>query len=588
MRRGLDVGTDIVLWNSIAKRRRSPGDTFLENGLGILKAHLEERGFSVEVVDWARSACWRELTPGMLSRMNRYLGERLMAGKGKKAAAALYFPPFILSQELTSAIQGRRLERKLRRFAAYLRDSGCRVLGIKAWYGESYKAAKTLAALVRDTAPWILIVVGGPHSSVYRETLLEDGKFDLAVVGEGERVLSGILELARRADTKRRLLKEIIERAERGELGNLVYRCDGETRISRLDGAKADEKPVPAYSSMDGKTMIHVVVDSLGCPWGGCNFCVHSHIYPHLSLRNPEAVVDEIGSMVARGIGIFRFAGSSSSLGHIEKIARLIEERGLKIIYSMFARSEPDISGNRDAYERTVESYRTIIRSGLRAVFLGGEAADDNILRKVMNKGLTREDVIATMEAMREAEAAEGLPLDIGLSLIYPPPTMGVTTLEELKESNIRLVEKTSPDSVLVSPPAPFPGTSWYKDSARFGFRLADDFAGKMLGYDYVMYKPPSMWPDIDLELEGLKFREILEECNGLRNALEERGFVTEVTDEHFLMLRAAGYTGREGAEKFKKQAVLDIVSSNYDWMMELEEKVNRASRVQALMNVRG
>jgi len=582
------VSIDIVLWNSISKRRRSPGDTFLENGLGILKAHLEERGFSVEVVDWARSACWKELTPVLLSRINRYLGEKLMAGKRKKAATALYFPLFLLSQELTSAIQKRRLERRLREFSVYLRDSGCRVLGIKTWYGESYAAAKTLAAFVRETAPGILIVAGGPHSSVYRETLLEDGGFDLAVVGEGERVLSGILALAKRMETKRKLLEEIADRAERGELRNLVYRRDGGTRMSRLDEARADEKPVPAYSSVEGKTMIHVVVDSLGCPWGACNFCVHSRIYPCLSLRNPEAVVDEIGLMAARGIGVFRFAGSSSSLGHIEEIARLIEKRGMKIVYSMFARSEPRISGSRSVYERTVESYRTIIRSGLRAVFLGGEAADDGILRKVMNKGLTEEDIIATMKAMREAATEEGLPLDIGLSLIYPAPTMGMVALEELRESNIRLVETTSPDSVLISPPAPFPGTSWYRESARFGFRLADDFAGKMLGYDYVMYKPPSMWPDIDLELEGLKFREILEECNNLRNALEEKGFVTEVTDEHFLMLRMAGYTGKEGAKKFKEQAVLDIVSSNYDWIMELEEKVNRASRAQAMMNVRG
>lgn len=140
---------------------------------------------------------------------------------------------------------------------------------------------------------------------------------------------------------------------------------------------------------------------------------------------------------------------------------------------------------------------------------------------------------------------------------------------------------------MLVNPPAPFPGTSWYTNTTQFGFELDEDFAKNMLVYDYVLYKPPSLWPDITMKLEGMSFRQILAECQSLRKSFENRGFITEVTDEHFLMMRAAGYTGKEGARKFKNEALLDILSSNYRWMTQLEEKVNQASKKQALLTMR-
>ena len=108
-----------------------------------------------------------------------------------------------------------------------------------------------------------------------------------------------------------------------------------------------------------------------------------------------------------------------------------------------------------------------------------------------------------------------------------------------------------------------------------------------MLGYEYVLYKPPSLWPDINIKLEGMSFRQILEECQNLRKSLEEKGFVTEVTDEHFLMMRASGYDGREGSIKFKQNALLDILSCDYRWINQIQEKVNQASRKQAQLNTR-
>ncbi|MBT4482257.1 MAG: radical SAM protein [Candidatus Latescibacteria bacterium] len=585
------MSVDLILWNSIAKRRRSPSDTFLENGLGMLKTYIEKQGFKVEIVDWARSEYWKKLTPRSLSRLNRFLSEKLLSRQVSGLSitgllSKLIIPFFFISQEITLVIQKRRMNVMLQKFAEFIRDSGCQVLGIKTWYGDAYVNAITLANYVKMLAPEILIVAGGPHPSIYREAILENDVFDIAVTGEGEKALTYILALARHTLSKNELKEKIVSEASLGNLKNIVYRNDDSIKISILDESDANKKEIPTYDNVDGKTLIHVVVDSLGCQWGKCNFCVHSCIYPKHTIRNPQSVVDEIEEMISKGIGIFRFAGSSSSLAHVQEIARLLEKKEISITYSMFALSESRAS-DQAIYSRIVESYKLLVRSGLRAVFIGGEAGDDRILHHMMGKGLIVDDISATIRAMREASFEEGLPLDIGLSLIYPSPTMGIISLEELKTANIKLVEQTNPDSVLVNPPAPFPGVLWNKERKQFGFELDESFTREMLEYDYVLYKPTSLWPDIKMNLEGMNFKQILEECQSLRKSLEGRGYVTEVTDEHFLMMRAAGYKGKEGARKFKKESLLDIISSDYRWITQLEKTVNQESRAQALINAR-
>ena len=581
--------TDLILWNSTSSRRRSPTDDFLDNGLAILKAYVESRGFSVEVVDWANGVQWDRMTPKLLARLNRLIAARLLSGGGRNSNAGSFLRKilgalFISTQDITSWLQKFNQKSLIAELARHVRDSGCRVLGIKTWYGETYLTACHFAGILRRIAPEVLIVAGGPHASTYREAVLEDGLFDFAVVGEGESALVHMLEKARQCQTKAELTAAIIASAENGSLENTIYRSNGAFRISPRRKPVADDKVVPDYPPQPGKTRIHVIVESLGCPWDKCSFCTHARTYGGYSARRPEAVVDEIEQMVARGIGIFRYAGSSTTLACARRIAREIEKRGLNVIYSMFGRAEPRAS-NPETYPEVVESFRLLIRSGFRSVFLGAESGDDRINEQVMNKGVTRADIVATMRAMREASRIEGIPIDVGISLIYPAPTLGLLSLEELLAADLSLVEETEPDSVLVSPPAPFPGTTWFDQRDRFGFQLDENFVNDMLSYDYVLYKPLFLWPEIGLRLEGNSLHRIFELCGSLRGEIERRGYVTEVTDVQFLMLRAAGYRGREGVNEFKDKTQLSILSCDYRWINQLQEKVNLASLEQARLN---
>jgi hypothetical protein len=49
----------------------------------------------------------------------------------------------------------------------------------------------------------------------------------------------------------------------------------------------------------------------------------------------------------------------------------------------------------------------------------------------------------------------------------------------------------------------------------------------------------------------------------------------TDLSDEHFLMLRVAGYDGDEGAQKFKKETLLDIISCDYRQLTRISRIIN-------------
>ncbi|MBW7996451.1 MAG: B12-binding domain-containing radical SAM protein [Candidatus Glassbacteria bacterium] len=580
--------TDLILWNSTSTRRRSPTDDFLDNGLAILKTYIEEQGYSVEVIDWANSSQWEAMTPRVLARINGFLVDRLLGpvnGIGRKQRGRkLLGAAFMFSQELTTKMQRRAQKKMIRALARHVSDTGCKIIGIKTWYGESYIAARQFAAELRREVPEALVVAGGPHASTYREAVLEDDAFDFAVVGEGESTLRRMLELAGECESRTELVERIVRDAEAGSLENTVYRVDGGYRISTRRKLNANEKTVPRYGQHPGKTRIHVIVESLGCPWGKCSFCTHSSTYGSYSVRKPQLVVDELEQMVGNGIGLFRYAGSSTTLAHARQIAREIIDRDLKVIYSMFGRAERKAS-DPARFREVVESYRLLIRSGFRAIFLGAESGDDTVNEVVMNKGIGRADIVGTIRAMREASKLECVPIDIGISLIYPAPTMGRISLDKLKQADIMLVEETKPDSVLVCPPAPFPGSEWFKRRDEFGFQLDDNFVRDMLEYDYVLYKPLFMWPEIGLKLNDMSLKQIFEQCGSLRTELERRGFVTEVTDVQFLMLRAAGFPGVNGVIEFKHRTQHSILSCDYRWINRLQEKVNQASYDQAMKN---
>ena len=73
----------ILLWNSLATRRRSASDTFFDNGLGVLKAHLEGEGHNVHLEDWATDLFHSGLAVSAVARPLRTLYHQLLSRRGE-------------------------------------------------------------------------------------------------------------------------------------------------------------------------------------------------------------------------------------------------------------------------------------------------------------------------------------------------------------------------------------------------------------------------------------------------------------------------------------------------------------------------
>jgi hypothetical protein len=290
--------------------------------------------------------------------------------------------------------------------------------------------------------------------------------------------------------------------------------------------------------------------------------------------------------MVDQGIGIFELAGSDTPPTFGAEIGQAILDAGLQVIYGMRSRAVSNCS-HPTVYQRTVEQYETMLQSGLRSVFMGGETGHDLINQEVMNKGVSYKDLVSTARAIREAEGRAGQKLDLTLAFIFPVPLIEGVTQDEVLQKNLELITEFKPDSVIVTPPGPFKHSRWWNEKERFGFEVDESTIPSAMEYEYVLYKPPNLWPKLNLCLQGRNFLQLLNECLRFRKAVERMNIPTDLSDEHFLMLRFAGFNGRDGAQRFKKETLLDIVSCDYRQLTEISKKLNTATRRIAETSIR-
>lgn len=563
---------DLLLVNSLAPRQRSISDTALENSLAVLRTYLEDRGYGVEVLDFLRLDELEQGVPQWCFAGIRYfVGHQMRAYlRGAKLLPLLFMVPAWPLQEWSVRARKRHMTRIVDSIVAKVREDKVPFVGIKVWYGESFLWSLSLASALKKHCPDTIVIAGGPQVNVYREKTLEKTGFDLAVSGPAEEVLDRLLKLRRKTSDKAACLKAILNENSNSRL----LRRDGNFSAGlRIEPSRASFT-IPRYIECDlrGKILFHPIVDGLGCSWGRCHFCTSARLFDRYYPRPPGDVVAEMDALVRQGVSFFRFTSSDTPLRHGSEIAQAILSQGLRVRYSMFTRA------GRVTDER-FKAYRLMIKSGLRAVFIGGETGHDLINQRVMNKGVSRQHIIDTIHGLRQAAQAEGTVCSIGLSLIYPCPTVDGISLTDVYRENVSLIREVSPDSVVVNPPAPFPGTVWFEEPDRFGFRMGNDFVEKLMRYEYAMYKPPELWPSLDVSLGGLTIKEVLKESGRLRREVASMGIPTEIPDEHLMMARTIGYSTKESLMEFKMNSLKDILTGGTEYSRALAERVAQAGR---------
>ncbi len=85
--------------------------------------------------------------------------------------------------------------------------------------------------------------------------------------------------------------KEILEEIAAKRIENTLWRNGADIAMAPKRAVMIEQKAIPSYGVAPGKVRIHVIVESRGCPWGKCNFCVHPHFYNRYVPRAIEELI---------------------------------------------------------------------------------------------------------------------------------------------------------------------------------------------------------------------------------------------------------------------------------------------------------
>jgi radical SAM superfamily enzyme YgiQ (UPF0313 family) len=572
----------------------SVSDCFKENGIGILARVCKDAGFNIAIEDPARIEFYTTFTKNDLIAKLSELSRRVFDFRNREDIISLRKEWNLLQDDLTRVIKG-KMERYIDDLARKVCKNQVKVLGIKTWLGDRFAYSEKLAQRVKELSPNTLIIAGGPQVNQFKTHALEKSPFDFCIDAEGEitlvQIVNAVKEIYSQGGLKSDVIKKIIDLAEAGKIFNIIYRSNnGEVKETPIKRLPLNSKPFPLYQKEDGKVNIAVINESSGCYYGKCSFCTHPNITGKYRTRDISITIKEIRETIKEmGIGLFRFAGSTTPVSLSSRIADALLKEGLQIEYSMFVRAE---TMAKERMDELIEAYEKIIRSGLKAVFLGAESANDNILSQIMDKGNSVEDIYFTVKALKQASYNQGKHLDVGISFIYPCPIPSGSNIthEQILEENLHLLRKLKnegykPDSVLITPAAPLPGTAWQIEPERFGFDLPEDYFQTVIRYEYELTKDPSTWPELDISLHGIKFLDILRMSGLMEKKVREIGYTVNVSDEHCLAARSAGFVGQSGLEEFKMKSDLALLTTDYSFLNDVYQKINTHSRKLAEKN---
>jgi radical SAM superfamily enzyme YgiQ (UPF0313 family) len=256
-----------------------------------------------------------------------------------------------------------------------------------------WPAVIEIAQMVRQAAPKAIVVVGGPHMSIYARESLSWDCFDIAVVGDGEETFLDICERVE-AGAGVSELQDIPGTACRAADGEVLQHPPRPVPkdINQYPMTAWDLIPVRDYHCLTLLKPFATMVTTRGCPWH-CGYC--SQVYSEkLRFRSVELVVDEMEHLERTyGVREIVFFDETFTIGkkRMKHFAEEVQRRGLKVKFNIRARV--------DTVDREV--VRELKKAGLRSIHMGVEAGTDRVL-KIMNKQITREQTEAAFRICRE------------------------------------------------------------------------------------------------------------------------------------------------------------------------------------------
>lgn len=368
--------------------------------------------------------------------------------------------------------------------------AGASVVGISCFTGNQTIHALKAARALRRHYPWLPLVWGGAHPSMYVKETIEDPNVDVVIKGQGEEAFALAVE-------------RLVAKEEPRDIPGVTFKT---ARGEPVLGGKAtfrDQNTFgrPPFEQIDPRDyLVHLLVgakaityhSSTGCPFA-CQFCtVNFEFNFGWSGYSAERVIDELGYLIGRApeTDAIEFADSNLIVNKqrtIELCEGLLES-GLARPWIAFGR--PD-----QLAKMPREVWKLMADSGCKRFFVGIESGDPDVLRKV-KKEHTVEQVVMMSERMAEF----GITPDASFTLGYPEnPERDVRLSLEIA----RTIKRIVPSAVFVlNTYTPYESTPLFADAVAHGLRttssLSDWESEQWRNFGFRKKITPWMTDDID------------------------------------------------------------------------------------------
>lgn len=333
-----------------------------------------------------------------------------------------------------------------------------------------------LAQEIKNFAPDVYLVAGGPHATALPLETLRQSVFDIVVRGEGEETIAEILV-------------SIDGKKPFSEIPGISYKHDGRI-LENKDRAlikDIDSLPFPArhllpmsqyqtnnYLEAYGSGFANIMA-TRGCPYQ-CTFCGQDITFKHeVRRRSAARIVDEIEDIQKEfRISVFLFEDSTFTAYPelVRQTCKEILKRKLRIRWGAMGRVNlADLA-----------LYKLMKQAGCRLIFYGVESGDEIILKKI-KKNISLKQVKSAVRIAHQA----GIPVNTSFIVGLPGDS------EESIKKTISFAISLNADYATFSLATPYPGTEFYRQALEEGSSLLD---WKLFGsarYSEPLYVPAGL-----------------------------------------------------------------------------------------------
>ncbi|MGH2941991.1 MAG: B12-binding domain-containing radical SAM protein [Solirubrobacteraceae bacterium] len=346
--------------------------------------------------------------------------------------------------------------------------------------GGQIAHALKLADMVRARAPRVPLVWGGPHVNVLPEQTLEHPHVDIVLQGPGQRSMPALVRALSRGEpldavpglrAKRPVVRGPVNLPETDVLSRYPWQLIDLARYLRDD------------PTVSGRTLNYV--SSQGCAYT-CRFCYELVYERRWSAIGAGDLLDDVEhlmrSMAVTGIKFYD-ADFFINLNRAEAFCDGLIDRRLALRWAASINPRDILR----ARARRPHLLATMAESGCGRLLMGVESGSDRVLAEIVDKRVTRADVLDVARSIAEVGILGSYTFIVG----FP----GETDAEQ-EETYSLIDELRGLDPVpetRVHVFAPYPGTPLFEEARRCGYEPPSSFAA-WSSYDY--YDSQTPWTD--------------------------------------------------------------------------------------------